>query len=252
MPNWERFYKKSTDYELYRPRYPAELLDLLGREAGLSSFTSVADVGSGTGLLSELLLRSKCNLYCVEPNEEMRRVSVGKFAHEEKCKIIEGTAENTSLLDDSMDIVTVGQAFHWFDPIRARIEFGRILKRGGKVVLIWNTITESKEGMNFEYEKLVRQYSRDFHGSGVNSTSLTALTDFYGGNFCRFKIKNYQRLSLEGMLGRYLSASYSITEDDPRFEDMRRDFEKTFRKYQSNGEIVIEYETDVFIGTINK
>lgn len=251
MSSWERFNQRSKNYEMHRPRYPNELLDLLVREVNLDTESSVADVGSGTGLLSELLLKSGCKLFCIEPNEEMRKISMEKFGMERKCKILNGTAENTSLPDGSMDVVTVGQAFHWFEPTETKREFRRILRRNGKVVLVWNTRTESSSGINSEYERLVKQYSKDYRASGTGHAGLKGISDFYGGKLRHFKIKNYQKLDLSGLVGRYLSASYAIAPNDSRYEKIRQDFESVFAKYENNGEVVIEYETEVFVGAIN-
>jgi ubiquinone/menaquinone biosynthesis C-methylase UbiE len=250
--NWERFDRKSRNYDLYRPRYPKQLLTLLEKEVGLNKSSIVADVGSGTGLLSELLLKSGCSIFCVEPNEEMRNIAREKFAKVAKCTVLDGTAENTSLPDNSIDLITAGQAFHWFDETKSKKEFNRILKRDGLVALVWNTRLESSEGMNSEYEKLVRKYSVGYHASGHLAVSKDVIEAFFDGNFRSFIIKNDQLLDLEGMLGRYLSASYAIDQRDKNFEQMKREFSVVFKRFEVNGYITIEYETEVFLGTIGK
>ena len=97
--------------------------------------SSLADVGSGTGILSELFLREGVRVYGVEPNREMREAGERLLSAYENFVSVEGRAEATTLEDASVDFVTPGQAFHWFDPAAARREFMRILKRGGWAVL---------------------------------------------------------------------------------------------------------------------
>ncbi len=250
MGNWERFNKKYDDYDQYRPRYPLELLILLGREAGLGPDSYVADIGSGTGLLAELLLESNCGVVCIEPNDEMRKVAQEKLGKNGRCKILDGTAERTSLQASSVDFITVGQAFHWFDPKKTRDEFSRILRPNGKVVLVWNTRVEQGKGINVDYERIVRMYSNDYHASGGGSTSTGAFADFFDEGFKTFKLRNDQRVTYEGLVGRYRSASYAIEDSDPRFEAMVKDFEDAFERNEDNGYVTIEYQTEVFIGSV--
>jgi ubiquinone/menaquinone biosynthesis C-methylase UbiE len=252
MSNWERFNKRSEKYDLYRPRYPDALLNLMEKEAGLSGDSVVADVGSGTGLLTELLLREECKLYCIEPNGEMRNIAKEKFYQIANCSILEGAAEATSLPDDSVDIITAGQAFHWFDKSKSKAEFRRILKRSGKVVLVWNTRVKSSEGINPEYERLVKKYSKDYHASGVGATNTDAIKEFFNENFRYFELKNDQLLNTEGLLGRYLSASYAISENDHRFGQMKNEFAEIFETFEENGKVKIDYKTEVFIGSIDR
>ncbi len=251
MGNWERFNKRSDKYEKYRPRYPDELLELLKKETGLNTSSAVADVGSGTGILSELIIRAGCKLFCVEPNEEMRRVAFQKFEGFENCEIIDGTAERTTLPDASVDIIVVGQAFHWFDPLESRREFGRILKQGGYVALVWNTRIEVTEGMNFEYERMVKKYSPGYRESGSRTLERGSIDRFFNGNYRLFKLTNGQTLDLEGLMGRYLSSSYAIDEKNANFNYLKSDLSRAFSKFEKDGHVTLKYETEVFLGGID-
>ncbi|MCW5625403.1 MAG: class I SAM-dependent methyltransferase, partial [Burkholderiales bacterium] len=133
-----RFSNRVTDYVRARPGYPPELLSLLQRHCGLTTASVVADIGSGTGLLTTLLLEAGCRVFGVEPNREMREAGTQALQRFPAFVAVEGSAETTTLPDATIDVVTAAQAFHWFDRIRARAEFARILKPGGWVVLIWN------------------------------------------------------------------------------------------------------------------
>src|SRR5229473_1629955 len=116
----QRFSNRVADYVRYRPGYPAELLDLLRSECPLRPGHVIADIGSGTGFLSELFLKNGNRVYGVEPNQAMRQAGEEYLASYDGFSSIEGSAEATTLDDASVDFVTAGQSFHWFEPDAAR------------------------------------------------------------------------------------------------------------------------------------
>src|SRR5882757_1999014 len=134
----KRFSSRVENYAKYRPGYPLGVIDLLVSECGLSQDSIVADVGSGTGFLTELFLRNGNKVFGVEPNREMRTAAEIYLNNYPTFNSVDARAESTSLAGASIDFVTVGQAFHWFDQLQARQEFTRILKSDGWAVLIWN------------------------------------------------------------------------------------------------------------------
>src|SRR5580658_4404950 len=133
-----RFSSRVEAYARYRPSYPRETLALLERECGLTPVSKIADIGSGTGLLARLFLDFGCEVTGVEPNPEMRVTGERMLLDKPRFHSVDGRAEATGLLAGSVDFVTAGQAFHWFEPAAARAEFQRILKTVGWVVLVWN------------------------------------------------------------------------------------------------------------------
>ena len=133
-----RFTNRVANYARYRPGYPPAVLTCLRDECGLSPGSTVADVGSGTGILTELFLANGNHVYAVEPNEAMRQAAELSLAHYPGFTSVDGRAEATTLADDSVDFVTAGQAFHWFDAAASRVEFNRILRPGGYTALVWN------------------------------------------------------------------------------------------------------------------
>jgi SAM-dependent methyltransferase len=118
-------------YERARPSYPQDAVDWLVGQTGLGPGRTVVDLGAGTGKLTRLLLASGARVVAVEPIAEMR-------AHIEGAEALEGTAEAIPLPDGSADVVTVAQAFHWFDHDRALPEIDRVLRDDGSLVLVWN------------------------------------------------------------------------------------------------------------------
>ena len=122
-----RFTSRVENYVRYRPRYPDALLELLHQAWGLTPETVIADVGSGTGLLSRLFLENGNEVFGIEPNAAMREAGEEYLAGFPRFHSLAGAAEATTLADASMDAVVAGQAFHWFEPVAARAEFQRIL-----------------------------------------------------------------------------------------------------------------------------
>src|SRR4029077_13490966 len=139
----QRFSNRVADYVRYRPGYPSAVLDALRNECSLRPGHVIADIGSGTGFLSELFLKNGNRVYGVEPNTEMRQAGEEYLASYDNFSSIEGSAESTTLSDSSVDFVTAGQAFHWFERDAARAEFIRILKPAGWVVIAWNEDRQS-------------------------------------------------------------------------------------------------------------
>src|SRR4051794_35122333 len=113
-----RFSDRVENYVKYRPTYPTAVLGYLRDEAGLTVQSVVADVGSGTGISSELFLRAGCTVYGVEPNADMRAAADGLLAQYPAFRSVDGSAEATTLPAGSADLVIAGQAFHWFDAAR--------------------------------------------------------------------------------------------------------------------------------------
>src|SRR5437667_1710516 len=147
----QRFSNRVADYVRYRPGYPAAVLDLLRVECGLRPGHVIADVGSGTGLLSKLFLENGNHVFGVEPNQEMRQAGE-EFLHSfPKFSSVTGSAEATTLGEASVDFITAGQAFHWFDPKAARCEFARILRPGGWIVILRNDRRMDEVQLTREY-----------------------------------------------------------------------------------------------------
>src|ERR1700704_873866 len=134
----ERFSSRGENYVRYRPSYPSAAIDLLKTRCGLSPGAVVADIGSGTGILSELLLGSGARVIGVEPNDGMRAAAEALLRGEARFRSVKGTAEATALAPASIDLLVAGQAFHWFDVDQARREALRLLRSGGFAALLWN------------------------------------------------------------------------------------------------------------------
>lgn len=248
----ERFTSRVEDYAKYRPGYPAEIVDLLKTECDLTSASIVADIGSGTGKLSEILLAHGNVVIGVEPNAAMREVAENIFQEQPLFRSVDGSAEATSLPDASVDLIVAGQAFHWFDPVKTRIEWIRILKPGGWSVLIWNDRQLQTTPFLSDYEQMLVEFGTDY--SDVRHDKATpAIEQFFAGD--RFVMKgfpNTQTFDFDGLRGRVRSSSYTPEPDHPTFEPMMRQLEAIFDKHQKNGYVSFDYETKVFYGQLSQ
>lgn len=246
----ERFTTRVETYVKYRPGYPAEVLELLKSECGLTSDAVVADVGSGTGIFSELLLRNGNHVFGVEPNEAMRAAGEQLLQGYPKFTTIEGSAEGTTLPPSSVDLITACQAFHWFDGARARAEFVRILKPEGFVALIWNDRRLDSTPFLRDYEDLLLNLGTDYaQVRELNATSEIA--KFFAPEEFRLRsFANVQEFDFEGLKGRVLSASYTPEPGHPNFEPMLNRLQELFKTYADKGKIAFEYDTKVYYGQL--
>jgi SAM-dependent methyltransferase len=246
----ERFTDRVDDYQKYRPSYPPALVEHLRLECGLAPGRDAADVGSGTGRLTDLLLEAGARVYAVEPNEAMRRAAERLLGSRPGFISVGGRAEATGLPDASVDLVTAAQAFHWFDQASARAEFSRILRPAGMVALVWNDRDDAGSALQRDYEDCLRRFSVEYDEADHRRTaSRERIAEFFGtAGFREAEFPNRQDLDLDGLRGRYLSASYALPAGHPRFDEAMRAFGQIFRRHQVDGRIRIDYRTRVYHG----
>jgi SAM-dependent methyltransferase len=246
-----RFSSRVSDYVKYRPGYPSAVVELLEEECGLTPESVVADVGSGTGLLAELFLRHGNRVYGVEPNREMREAGASLLAAHPNFVSVEGRAEETTLEDGSVDFVTAGQAFHWFDPPGARREFARILRPGGWVVVVWNDRRTAGTPFLEEYERLLLDYGTDYREVSVKYAEESSLAALFGSSApFRRTFDNEQVFDFDGLKGRLASASYTPQPGHPNHAPMMTELEAVFRRHGRAGRVVVTYDTKVFYGRL--
>lgn len=244
-----RFSNRVENYIRYRPDYPDELLSCLSREAGLNTDWVIADIGSGTGILSKKFLNAGNPVYGVEPNDEMRTAAEQLLRGYRGFKSVKGTAEATRLPAASIDMAVAGQAFHWFDIDRARTEFLRILNPGGCVALVWNTRKTDTTPFLVEYERLLQDLSIDYRQVDHRNVTGESLARFFRG-FRKRVFPNMQEFDFEGLSGRLLSSSYAPLPGHPNFAPMMRALNRIFHQHQVNGAVRFDYDTELYFGQI--
>ena len=247
----ERFSTKVEDYIKYRPHYPYVILNLLKKKIGLKPEWIIADIGSGTGISSELFLRNGNVVYGVEPNKEMREGGELYLKDYKNFTSINGTAEATGLENNSVDMVAAGQAFHWFDVVKARSEFKRILKPEGYVVLMWNIRITKGSPLMDDYEKLLLKFGTDYKEVGhTNMVTKEILGNIFKHGYNYKQFDNEQLFDFVGFKGRFLSASYVPDENRPNYRPMIEELERIFHKHKKAGKVRIHYLAEVYYGTI--
>lgn len=246
-----RFTSRVENYVKYRPHYPCEIVSFLSEEINLTKDTVVADIGSGPGISSEHFIANGNTVYAVEPNDEMRRCAEEIFAGSKNFISINGTAENTSLKDNSVGMIIAGQAFHWFDTVKCRKEFHRILVKDGYVVLIWNEKLESDDFMK-EYYALIKNFGIDYEIVNHANVDKESLQKFFAPNECRLKIFYHTHsLDYDGLKGRLLSSSYIPLEGEAH-KKMMTEMNGIFDRYQTGGKVSMMYETLVYYSKLNE
>jgi len=244
-----RFSSRVKYYTKYRPSYPNEIIDYLSHKLGLSPSSVIADVGSGTGILSELFLKNGNQVFGVEPNREMRTEAESLLKLYPNFNSIDGSAESTTLKSLSIDFIVAGQSFHWFDVHRARHEFLRLLNPPNWVVLIWNDRQTDTTPFLKAYEHFLHSYSTDYGQVNHKNVNEDVLNEFFGN--CNYQVKqfsNEQIFDYDGLLGRALSSSYIPMDDNPQFKTMITVLQEIFVNHSNNGVINFKYDTKLYYG----
>jgi SAM-dependent methyltransferase len=245
-----RFSDRVEDYVRYRPGYPPQVLELLRAECGLRPAHVIADIGSGTGALTRLLLENGNSVFAVEPNAAMREAGNQLLGSFDKLTSIAGTAEETTLPSRFVDFVTAAQAAHWFNREQARAEFVRILKPGGWCVLIWNERRTAATGFLRDYEQLLLTYGTDYKEVRHERTTATIHEFFASAPYQENTFELRQQFDYEGVSGRLLSSSYAPLAGRPNHEPMMRELQSIFNAYAQKGTVEFENNTRVFYGQL--
>ncbi len=246
----QRFSNRVDDYVRYRPRYPAGVIDILAGEAGLRPQSIIADIGSGTGFSAELFLRNGNTVFGIEPNREMRLAGEQLLASYPNFTSVDAAAEATTLADASADFVLAGQAFHWFDRAAARSEFRRILRPGGKIVLMWNVRRLDATPFLRAYDRLLTQLGTDYLTTRCEVKEESIVAEFFNGHYERRTLYNFQEFDFPGLRGRLLSSSYVPAEGQPNHAAILAGLREIFDAHAVDGRVRLEYDTQIYFGTL--
>jgi len=246
-----RFSDRVENYIRYRPGYPAEALAALKSWCALTPSHVVADVASGTGNWTRTLLENGNRVFGVEPNVDMRLAGRRLLAEFPKFASVAGSAEATTLPDQSVDFVMSAQAAHWFDRVAARREFVRILRPDGWLVLLWNEREVDKTPFLRDYEQLLLTYGTDYEDVRHERTT-DAVNEFFDPAPYEERVFSMrQKFDYAGLEGRLLSSSYAPGAGHPKHEPMLRELRRIFDSRAVDGQVVFGYKTRVYFGRLN-
>jgi SAM-dependent methyltransferase len=237
-----RFSDRAVDYAKYRPTYPTEAIDKILEGLGDRSQLVVADIGAGTSISSRLLADRGIRVHAIEPNLEMRQAA----AHHPQVEFREGTAEKTNLADNSVELVSCFQSFHWFDPEPTLLEFYRILKPKGKVALVWN-LDDRDDKFTQNCEELIKRICDDypdrksfFSEKDLKNSSLFA-------NFTEHNFSHRKEYDLEGLIGFLMSHSF-VPRSGETYQRLISGLEELFDRFaDKNGKVYIAYRTNLYL-----
>ena len=250
--NEERFTGKADIYNKYRPSYPKEFIDYLYSQVGFNKNSVIADIGAGTGKFSRLLLEKGSKVYCVEPNDDMRRTAEEDLSGFENFISVNANASYTGLKNKSVDFVTAAQAFHWFDRQEFKSECQRILKPGGKVVIVYN----GPEDCEFIQKRdiITEKYAvGDKMGFQQRGGPVVEYDDFFADGIFEAKtFRNDLQYNFDSFIGRELSRSYTPKEDkDPeKYHGLIKELSELFDKYSVNGILNFPHFTVSYVGNV--
>lgn len=208
----------------------------------------MADLGSGTGIFSELLLERGLTVYAVEPNDDMRRMAEERLRGRKGFISVKGSAESTGLEDRSVDAAMAAQAYHWFEPTATRKELRRILVPPCWVVLLWNERQVEADEFSRGYEELVNAFSAEHAGIERNKQDPERI--FGDPPFERLTYQNDRELDLDDLKGMAASVSYLPAPGQSGHEEFCSRLERLFARSERGGKVIIRLRTECCFGRL--
>ncbi len=250
MDSVGKFTGKASAYAAGRPAYAEAFICDLYREYGFSQSSVVADVGAGTGKFAKQLIERGTFVYCVEPNEDMRRQAEQELKPFPNSRCVAGDAACTALTGQSVDFVTAAQAFHWFDAELFREECRRILRPEGRVLLIYNmrdTGAEITQRCSDVFKECCPAFT-GFHG-GIRKNDLR-IQRFFTGSYEKREYDHPLCYDKDTFIKRSLSSSYSLKPQDAGYPEYTGMLEALFDTCADGGTLIMPNQTVLYIGTV--
>ena len=246
----QRFSSRVQNYVRFRPSYPQKTIAVLRDECGLKLESVVADIASGTGIFTRLLLENGNRVFGVEPNENMRHAGEEYLSAYPNFTSVAGTAEATTLPPGSVDLITCAQAAHWFARTAALREFQRILKPPGYLVLIWNDRRVDGSGFAADYERLAVKYGTDYSEVQRLGRVIEGAEFFAPFRCAKRVLPNHQDFDYAALEGRLLSSSYAPQPGEAACVPMLAELRRIFDVHQHDGQVRMEYDTNIYFGRL--
>ena len=198
--------------------------------------TKIAEIGSGTGILTKQMIEFGCDTFAVEPNIEMRKIADRKLNQFNNYNSIAATAENTTLNSNSIVLIIVAQAFHWFNKEQFMNECHRIQKKMN-IVLVWNTKNPEQPYIK-DLEIVNKRYCKDFKGfsGGICEEEIRY---FFNNKLSIYNFINDCELDYNGFQNAILTASYAPNENNENYKDYISEIQNIFIKHSTKNKIKI-------------
>ena len=242
------FSAKVGDYVASRPDYPDALFDTLRDHGGLRAGSLVADVGAGTGLLTQGLLQRGCRVIAVEPNAAMRSAADHFLGGAEGYQSVEGSAEALPLPAGGVDLITAAQAFHWFDIDAARAECLRVLAPRAQVALIWND-RRRRDPLHDALDEVLSEFGGAKRAALVAHEDRSEVPRFFGTTPSRECSWPHQHhLDAAALVSLVFSRSYMPARDSEPGREAERRVRTLFGRFAQAGRVPVRYTTVAIIG----
>ena len=244
----EKFNWLSEIYTKYRPSYAAKSIEYV-LEKTENSIQTIADIWAWTGKLSKAFLEKDLQVYAIEPNKEMLEQAKKELQNYPKFKILKSTAEETTLENNSIDLITIGQAFHRFNQELFKKEATRILKKGKYITIFYNNWDKTSEIIQKIHE-LSKEYCPLYKGS---SWWLENQEEIFKSFFKTYEKKffpNNYTLTLDAFLWLNFSASYAPKKEDKNYEIYKEELTTLFNQYSKKGILTMPNNTILRFGML--
>jgi ubiquinone/menaquinone biosynthesis C-methylase UbiE len=239
-PQSRSFERVADVYERARPEYPAEAVAWIVEELDLRPGRTVLDLGAGTGKLTRALVPTGAHVIAVEPGEQML-AELRRVLPDVETRL--GPAEAIPLADDSVDAVTVGQAFHWFRHDEAVPELHRVLRPARAVALIWNS-RDQERPLQREISELIKPFVPEGRPPVGHSARALEQSQLFG-SVERRTFPFVQQLDADAVADRIASVSFVAAASPERRAQLDRKLREVVA--MRGGIVDFAYLTEVYV-----
>ncbi len=230
--------------------YSREIIRILTDKFLFNNRMAVANIGCGKDLLARVFLENGNDVICIDRNEGAIERSRKDLATFPNVRFVNGYPANTGIERNSVNLITMGQAFIGIDQQKARNEFRRILKAPNLVTMIWNDI-DLRDGFSNEYERICLKYCANYTRSGSDPLTNEQVTEFFSWSFDYNQFATEMLLNGDDLVRMYEFMPYRLAADDARHDQLIKELQDAFSTYGKSGKVAIKFLTRMYVGKIS-